>query len=64
MKDTALYEHLLGLQSPWSVKSVDLSLTERRVVVEVILKRRQVRFPRFFVFQEVGFMLPVSLSVE
>ena len=22
------------------------------------------RFPRFFVFQEVGFMLPVSLSVE
>ena len=42
MKDTALYEHLLGLQSPWSVKSVDLSLTERRVVVEVILKRRQV----------------------
>ena len=42
MKDTALYEHLLGLQSPWSVKSVDLSLTERRVVVEVILKRIQV----------------------
>jgi hypothetical protein len=24
----------------------------------------QLRFPRFFVFQEVGFMLPVSLSVE
>ena len=23
-----------------------------------------VRFPRFFVFQDVGFMLPVSLSVE
>ena len=22
------------------------------------------RFPRFFVFQEAGFMLPVSLSVE
>ncbi len=22
------------------------------------------RFPRFFVFQEVGVMLPVSLSVE
>ena len=34
MKDTALYEHLLGLQSPWSVKSVDLSLAEQRVVVE------------------------------
>ena len=24
----------------------------------------RMRFPRFFVFQEVGFMLPVSLSVE
>ena len=24
----------------------------------------EVRFPRFFVFQEMGFMLPVSLSVE
>ena len=42
MKDTALYEQLLGLQSPWSVKSVDLSLTDRRVVVEVALKRGQV----------------------
>jgi transposase len=42
MKDTALYEHLLGLQSPWSVKSVDLSLVEQRVVVEVVLKRGQV----------------------
>jgi transposase len=42
MKDTALYEHLLGLKSPWSVKSVDLSLTARRVVVEVVLKRSQV----------------------
>lgn len=26
-KYTALYEHLLGLQSTWSVKFVDLSLT-------------------------------------
>jgi transposase len=42
MKDTTLYEKLLGLTSPWSVKSVDLSLTEQRVVVEVILKRGQV----------------------
>jgi transposase len=42
MKDTALYEHLLGLKSPWSVKSVDLSLEARRVVVEVALKARQV----------------------
>ena len=42
MKDTALYEHLLGLKTPWSVKSVDLSLTDQRVVVEVVLKRGQV----------------------
>ena len=42
MKDTALYEHLLGLKSPWSVKSVDLSLEDQRVVVEVVLKPRQV----------------------
>lgn len=42
MKDTALYEHLLGLKSPWSVKSVDLSLAEQRVVVEVALKQGQV----------------------
>jgi transposase len=42
MKDTALYEHLLGLKSPWSVKSVDLSLAQQRVVVEVVLKPGQV----------------------
>jgi transposase len=42
MKDSALYEHLLGLKTPWSVKSVDLSLTDQRVVVEVVLKRGQV----------------------
>jgi len=42
MKDTVLYEHLLGLKSPWSVKSVDLSLAEQRVVVEVVLKPGQV----------------------
>lgn len=42
MKDTALYEHLLGLQTPWSVKSVDLSLANQRVVVEVVLKTGQV----------------------
>ena len=42
MKDTALYEHLLGLKTPWSVKSVDLSLTDQRVVVEVVLKQGQV----------------------
>ena len=42
MKDTALYEQLLGLKSPWSVKKVELSLAEQRVVVEVVLKKRQV----------------------
>ena len=42
MKDTALYAHLLGLKTPWSVKTVDLSLTDQRVVVEVVLKPGQV----------------------
>lgn len=42
MKDTALYEHLLGLKAPWLVKKVDLSLADQRVVVEVILKKGQV----------------------
>ena len=42
MKDTALYEQLLGLKSPWSVRLVDLSLADQRVVVEVVLKRGQV----------------------
>lgn len=42
MKDTALYEQLLGLKSPWSVKSVDLSLADQRVVVEVVLEPGQV----------------------
>jgi len=42
MKDTTLYEHLLGLKTPWSVKSVDLSLADQRVVVEVVLKTGQV----------------------
>jgi hypothetical protein len=31
MKDIALYETLLGLKSPWSVKTVDFSLKEPRV---------------------------------
>src|SRR5664279_4653701 len=42
MEDTALYEHLLGLKAPWSVKKVDLSLADQRVVVEVVLKKGQV----------------------
>ena len=42
MKDTALYEHLLGLKASWSVKKVDLSLADQRVVVEVVLNKGQV----------------------
>jgi transposase len=42
MKDTALYEQLLGLKTPWLVKKVDLSLADQRVVVEVVLKKGQV----------------------
>jgi transposase len=42
MKDTALYESLLGLTAPWSVRRVDLSLVDQRVVVEVVLKKGQV----------------------
>jgi len=42
MKDTALYEQLLGLKSPWSVKKIDLSLADQRVVIEVVLKKGQV----------------------
>jgi transposase len=42
MKDTALYEQLLGLKTPWSLKSVDLSLVDQRVVVKVVLKKGQV----------------------
>ena len=40
MKDTALYEQLLGLKTPWSVKKVELSLADQRVVVEVVLKKQ------------------------
>lgn len=42
MKDTALYEQLLGLKAPWSVRSVELSMAEQRVIVEVVLKAGQV----------------------
>ena len=30
----------------------------------LVIFKIKLRFPRFFVFQEAGFMLPVSLSVE
>ena len=41
MKDTALYEQLLGLTTPWAVKRVDLSMENQRVTVEVELKAKQ-----------------------
>jgi hypothetical protein len=31
MQDTALYQHLLGLKSPWSVSRVDLNVKGQRV---------------------------------
>ncbi len=42
MKDMALYEQLLGLKAPWSVKRVELSMADQRVTVEVVLKAGQV----------------------
>lgn len=39
MKDTALYEQLLGLKTAWSVKKVDLSLADQRALAEVVLKK-------------------------
>ena len=44
----------------------DTILVTFRDVPEAITfgANKEVRFPRFFVFQEAGFMLPVSLSVE
>ena len=46
-----------------------ITLAQRILVLRILIQRAggfnsEVRFPRFFVFQEVGFMLPVSLSVE
>lgn len=38
MKDTALYEHLLGLKAPWSVKKVDLSLAFAIALWESLLR--------------------------
>jgi transposase len=42
MKDTALYEHLLGIQTPWSVKAVDMSMGDQRITVHVVVKPDQV----------------------
>jgi hypothetical protein len=35
MRDVELYRRLLGIEAPWEVKSVDLSLAEQRVDVVV-----------------------------
>lgn len=35
MKDTKMYEELLGLKSPWRVKAVDLRLEQGEVVIHV-----------------------------
>jgi transposase len=42
MKDTALYEHLLGIQTPWKVESVDMAIETQRITVRVSLKEGQV----------------------
>ena len=42
MKDTALYEHLLGIQTPWSVQAVDMLLSQQRIPVHVTVKPDQV----------------------
>ena len=33
MRDVELYRHLLGLETPWTVRSVELSIQEQRVDV-------------------------------
>ena len=38
MKDTALYQQLLGIESPWRVSSVQISIADKRVVVSAELK--------------------------
>ena len=35
MRDTTLYQHLLGLESPWTVSQVELSIENQRVNVWV-----------------------------
>jgi transposase len=35
MKDTELYRHLLGLESPWTVANVNLDVATQRVDVHV-----------------------------
>ena len=35
MKDTQLYEQLLGLSKPWSVNRVEMELEHKRITVHV-----------------------------
>jgi hypothetical protein len=42
MRDTELYERLLGLKEPWRVKAVKMDVEGRRVEVEVECAERTV----------------------
>jgi hypothetical protein len=48
MRDTELYEQLLGLERPWSVQAVTLKLEEEVIEVEVACSNRH------WVCQECG----------
>ncbi|WP_325895464.1 hypothetical protein [Grimontia sp. NTOU-MAR1] len=45
MKDTALYEAMLGLGSPWSVSSVQLDEPSHRIIVTVAYAKDTVQCP-------------------
>ena len=42
MRDTELYEGLLGLKEPWKVKAVKMDVEGRRVEVEVECAERTI----------------------
>jgi hypothetical protein len=42
MRDTELYERLLGLKEPWRVKAVKMDVEGRRVEVEVECAERTI----------------------
>ncbi|ONF93337.1 ISL3 family transposase, partial [Leptospira santarosai] len=35
------YSHLLGISSPWSVESVELNVTAKRVDIEVVYDEKE-----------------------
>lgn len=45
MKDTKLYEAVLGLEPPWEVVDVQLNTTEKTVDVDVVAKSRRLPCP-------------------